>query len=278
MNKSFIILILLFVMHTTIFYGQVVQRRVPVRSNINAFSNALKKIDSEAEDALAYKAAIEKFYNDLILNNNISSDASTIIKEMKDKSLKAIDDKAYKEYGDYSRAYQTARYEYETVTAKMVAVAKKDLEKQKEAAYNENSIYQYTHPFDTFDYSHFSKIILNPAYESKSTSTNIKITKIALSQQETRIEFLLSNRIGVHCFEWANINPQTYLYIPNSKKKYPLYNAINIALSPNKTYFHYEDEQLVFALVFPPIPSSTKTFNVIEQEKAGWNFYNIHLK
>lgn len=266
-------------MQTNNFYGQVVQKRVPVRSNINAFSNALKKIDSEADATLAYKTAIEKFYNDLILNNNISSKAANIIKEMKDNSLKAIDEKAYNEYGDYSRAYQTARYEYETVTAKMTAVVKKDIENQKEDAYNEyKRNYQYTHPFDSFDYSHFSKIILNPTYESKSTSTNIKITKIALSQQETRIEFLLSNRIGVHCFNWACINAQTYLYIPSSKKRYPLYNAINIALAPNKTYFHHEDEQLVFALVFPPIPSTTKTFNIIEQEKAGWNFYNIHLK
>lgn len=55
-------------------------------------------------------------------------------------------------------------------------------------------------------------------------------------------------------------------------------DAINIAIAPLKTEFHFQDEELVFALVFPALPQNTRTFSIIESADSSWKFYNIKIK
>ena len=173
--------------------AQYVQKRTPVRSNLDAFGQALNGIDEQADVAMSYRSGIEKYYSELITKNELSSDALGKLKKMKDESLKRIDDNA--EYGDYSRATETAEYEFRTVIVAMSDVAKKDIEEQNDYIRREQlRIYSYTHPFDNMTYAKYSRVIQNPTYE---TLCNVQITKIALSLQETRIECKVNNRIDI---------------------------------------------------------------------------------
>lgn len=255
--------------------AQYVQKRTPVRSNLDAFGQALNGIDEQADIAMSYRSGIEKYYSELITKNELSSDALGKLKKMKDESLKRIDDKA--EYGDYSRAVDVAEYEYKTVTVAMANVAKRDIDEQNELARKEQQrIYEYTHPFDNFSYAKYSKVINNPSYESKVG--HIRITKVALSSSETRVEFKVTNRDGDKCFGWVSIDPCTYIYIPSLKRKIPMKSVQNIAVSPSETHFHFYDEELAFALIFPALPVNVKTFNLIESESSNWKFYNVRIR
>lgn len=254
--------------------AQYVQKRTPVRTNLDVFGQALNGIDEQADVAMSYRSGIEKYYSELITKNELSSDALGKLKKMKDESLKRIDDKA--EYGDYSRATETAEYEFRTVIVAMSDVAKKDIEEQNDYIRREQlRIYSYTHPFDNMTYAKYSRVIQNPTYE---TLCNVQITKIALSPQETRIECKVNNRIDNGYVGWVSIDPCTYIYIPDRKQKLKMCDAINIAVAPLKTEFHFQEEELVFALIFPALPSNVRTFSIIESADSNWKFQNIRIK
>lgn len=55
--------------------AQYVQKRTPVRSNLDAFGQALNGIDEQADVAMSYRSGIEKYYSELITKNELSSDA-----------------------------------------------------------------------------------------------------------------------------------------------------------------------------------------------------------
>ena len=55
-------------------------------------------------------------------------------------------------------------------------------------------------------------------------------------------------------------------------------DAINIAVAPLKTEFHFQEEELVFALIFPALPSNVRMFSIIESEESNWKFRNIRIK
>ena len=254
--------------------AQYVQKRTPVRSNLDAFGQALNRNDEQADVAMVYRSGIEKYYDELITKNELSSDALEKLKTIKDESLKRIDDKAT--YGDYSRVTETAEYEFRTVTVAMLDVAKKDIEKRNEYIRREQlRIYSYTHPFDNMSYAKYSRVILNPTYE---TLCNVQIIKIALSPQETRVECKVNNKVNNGYAGWVSIDPGTYISIPINKQKLKMRDAINIAVAPLKTEFHFQDEELVFALIFPALPPNVRTFSIIESADSDWKFYNIIIR
>ncbi len=272
MKKFFVLF--LFCSVTLHIFGQYVQRRVPVRSNLDAFQKSLNKIDEQADVAMAYRNGIEKYYAELITKNELPSDVQETLKQMKDESLKRIDDKVT--YEDYSKAVETAEYEYKTVTVAMANVVKNFFEERNEYFRREQMrIYGNTHPFDNMSYSSYSRVVNNPTYE---TSSMVQITKVALSSQETRVEFKLKNRTANGYVGWVSIDPATYIYIPATKQKFKMRDALNIAKAPLKTEFHFIDEELVFALVFPALPSNTRVFSIIESENSDWKFNNIRIR
>lgn len=210
----------------------------------------------------------------MVAKNELSSEALKKLKNMKDESLKRIDDKAT--YGDYSRAVSVAEYEYKTVTATMENVARKDIEEQNEYIRQERQrMYRYTHPFDNMSYAKYTRVIQNPTYETLST---VQITKVALSSQETRVEFVVNNRTANGYVNSVSIDPCTYIFLPIIKKKKNMFYAENINISPMETKFYFHDEKLVFALVFPALPPTTKTFSIIEPGNNCWQFHNIRIR
>lgn len=267
-------LVFLLCVYAYVVVAQVVPRRNLGQRNLGALQQYIEISNARYDAAIAYKSGIEKYYGELVTKNELSSEALNKLKSMKDESLKRIDDKAT--YGDYSRAVDIAEYEYKTTTAAMLNVARKDIEEQKEYIRQEQQrMYRYTHPFDYISYDKYSRVIQNPTYETLST---VQITKVALSSQETRVEFKVNNRANNGYISWVSINSGTYIYLPLKKQKLKMRDAINIAVAPLKTEFHFQDEELVFALVFPALPQNTRTFSIIEPADSSWKFYNIKIK
>lgn len=130
-------------------------------------------------------------------------------------------------------------------------------------------IYDMLHPFDDFDYSAYNKVINYP--QIKRGVEGIFVTKVALSDFETRVEFELYSQ-----YQWCAIQSGTF--IKTSGSKLPLLKADNIAISPYRTEFSKPGERLKFALTFPPIPSTAKSFTIEEPIKDGWKFKDIQVK
>lgn len=132
-------------------------------------------------------------------------------------------------------------------------------------------VYQMEHPFDDFDYSSYSKIINYPV--SGKCPDGMRITKVALSSTETRVEISL---IPYSYNQWCCIQWNTYIKASNSGKL-SLIKADNIAISPSKVVFNKPGERLKFALIFPPLPPKTKSFTIEEPIRNGWKFKNIRI-
>lgn len=146
-----------------------------------------------------------------------------------------------------------------------------------EAENEKARLYKMEHPFDDFDYSGYEKVIEYPL--CKSTPDGMLVTKVALSQYETRVEIRLSNTVGLYQYPyvaWCCIDRQAYIKASNSQKLY-LIKADNIAMSPSITQFKGPGEVLMFALTFPPLPSNAKSFTLSESSKDGWKFKDIKL-
>lgn len=133
-----------------------------------------------------------------------------------------------------------------------------------------NRIYNMLHPFDDFDYSAYYKVINYP--NIKKGVEGIFVTKVALSDYETRVEFEIYSQ-----YPWCAIERRTIIKTSGSKDL-QLLKAENIAISPNRTEFGKPGERLKFALTFPPLPSTAKSFTIEEPVKGGWKFKNIQVK
>ena len=134
-----------------------------------------------------------------------------------------------------------------------------------------NRLYNMLHPFDNFDYNSYSKVINYPSI--KKGVNGIFVTKVALSDYETRVEFELQSQIQ---YQWCAI--ERGAFIKSSGKKLQMLKADNIAISPYRTEFKNPGERLKFALTFPPLPSNAKSFSIEEPIKDGWKFKDIQIK
>lgn len=133
-----------------------------------------------------------------------------------------------------------------------------------------NRLYNMLHPFDDYDYSAYYKVISYP--QIKKGVEDIFVTKVALSDSETRVEFELYAQ-----YQWCAIQRGTFIKTSGSKNL-QLLKADNIAISPYRTEFGKPGERLKFALTFPPLPSTAKSFTIEEPIKDGWKFKDIKLK
>ena len=209
----------------------VFAQRPVVRMNLNAYIDAINKIEAKSSEALSYRNKIEcEFYNWTKDSSvNLSDEAISRMRTIMDESLKRIDDSAT--FGDYSNSLSVARNEYNHAVCQMYKIAEEDIQEQNENIEKERQrIYSYNHPFDNKDYSIYSKIVNNPSFQS--LVTEMTITRIALKNNETWIEFKMRNYSNGNYFGWTNINRNTYIYDPIHKKKYQLVRAVNLAVSP----------------------------------------------
>lgn len=64
---------------------------------------------------------------------------------------------------------------------------------------------------------------------------------------------------------WVNIHANTYLLNSEVNEKLVMEHALDIPLSPNKYYYTSKQGLKRFTLLFPAIPSSWKSFSLIEE-------------
>lgn len=120
------------------------------------------------------------------------------------------------------------------------------------------------------------KIIEMP-YVDFCRNENARIKKIRITDRETIVEFSCNNLINGGYFQWININKDTYINV--NGKKYQLLRAEGIAIYPNRTEYSKPGETKHFKLIFPAIPKSTTSLDLIEpNEGSDWQFYGISLK
>ena len=120
------------------------------------------------------------------------------------------------------------------------------------------------------------KVIEMP-YVDYCRTENARIKKIIITDKETIIEFSCNNLTRDGYFEWIQINKDTYIEVQG--QKYKMIRAEGIAISPNRTNYSKPGETKYFKLVFPAIPKSITSLNLIEpNETSNWQFYGISLK
>ena len=142
---------------------------------------------------------------------------------------------------------------------------------------NRARLYAMAHPFDNIDYARYDKVIDYPQCRFYPTpysiSDGLRISRIALSSTETRVEFEFTNTV----FNWFNVERGTYIKASGTNKL-AFIRAENVAIAPSMSTFEKSGEILKFALIFPSIPQKAKSFLIAEPYKKGWKFKDIKVQ
>lgn len=120
-----------------------------------------------------------------------------------------------------------------------------------------------------------NKVVEMP-YVDFCHDANARIKKVTITDKETILEFSCNNLTQGGYFQWINIDKATYIVV--NGKEYQLTRAEGIAIAPNKTNYSKPGETKNFKLIFPAIPKSSTSFDLIEPGESDWKFYGISLK
>ena len=120
-----------------------------------------------------------------------------------------------------------------------------------------------------------SRTIESPYVDSSKAPNNIRITRIVLGENETMVEFVISNRSNNGFFPSVNISKDTYLRV--GKERYVLKRTEGIAIAPKETTFSGVNDHYTFRLYFPALSQNTTSFDIIEPQ-TSWVFYGISTK
>ena len=119
------------------------------------------------------------------------------------------------------------------------------------------------------------KTYSNPTV-TRNMGNNLKVISVTLEDNQTKIVISDNNSYAGGYYGWVQLDPQAY--IRANGQNYKLTKVDGVALSPNKTYFSYENQTITFTLYFPAIPSSTTSIDFIESETSAWRLYGIQLR
>lgn len=110
----------------------------------------------------------------------------------------------------------------------------------------------------------------------RTTAERAKIKSVTLRSDYTAIEIKSNNQSGDSYFQWCNIDRNTYIVVNGTR--YTMTRAEGIKIAPDKTYFSYAGQDIIFTLYFPPIPTSASTMDLIESASSEWKFYGIKIR
>ena len=99
---------------------------------------------------------------------------------------------------------------------------------------------------------------------------------MTITDNETIVEFSCNNVTEDSYFEWISINKDTYIIYQGNR--YTLVRTESINISPEKTYYSKIGETKYFKLIFPSIPKTATSFDLVESVDSDWKFYGISLK
>ena len=121
------------------------------------------------------------------------------------------------------------------------------------------------------------RTIQSPSFSYKNDNS-LKILKVEITPDETVLYMSNNNKADGGYYSWVTISPNTSL-VSNSRK-YKLQYTYGIEISPNVTYYKYQDETINFELHFPPIPINAISIDFmenIETPEDGWYIKGIQL-
>jgi hypothetical protein len=120
--------------------------------------------------------------------------------------------------------------------------------------------------------------LFNPSiYDNKS---NAMIKTIDLNEEYTRIDFNYRSSDEYINGGWIQMERNSFIRDTLTKRTYPLLFALNIPIAPQKHHFQRKGQAHTYTLVFPALPKSTKSIDIIEKEAPGtyFNYYNIEYQ
>ena len=109
-------------------------------------------------------------------------------------------------------------------------------------------------------------------YTTTERNKKLRITNVECSPTATKVSF--EYRTGT--IERLDIAPTTYI-MTESGKKLQIIKADGIPYSPQKLTVN-PNKSVTFSLTFPPLPTGTKQFDLIESPTSSWQFFRIKVK
>ena len=105
----------------------------------------------------------------------------------------------------------------------------------------------------------------------------LRIKGIELSDEYTRIDFLYRSTPKYFNGGWVNIKASSYIRPVGSRNRYSLLAAEGIPIAPEKHFFKQPGVLFPYSLIYPALPKSTKSIDIIEHLAPGeyFNFFNV---
>ena len=120
-----------------------------------------------------------------------------------------------------------------------------------------------------------TKFYNQPAVTNKGNN-KLNLISVTISPESTILELSENNSYVGGYYRWCSISPNAYISVNGTK--YKLQSADGIALAPNVTYFSSANDTITFRLKFPPIPSTTTSFDFVESPDSQWKLLGIRLQ
>ena len=121
-------------------------------------------------------------------------------------------------------------------------------------------------------FSSAQKVINNPSFGSSLTSY-IKIAKIELSDTATILHFKVIYRPG----NWIQIDTNSYILPSGSQIKLSMKGTRGLLVGCNHKWIMPDSGVVHYSLIYPPLDSSVRKFDFIENEGSDWKIYDIAL-
>ena len=122
-------------------------------------------------------------------------------------------------------------------------------------------------------FSSAQKVINNPSFGSSLTSY-IKIAKIELSDTATILHFKVIYRPKY----WIQIDTNSYILPSGSQTKLSMKGTRGLLVGCNHKWIMPDSGVVHYSLIYPPLDTSVKKFDFIENENSDWKIYDIVLE
>ena len=117
---------------------------------------------------------------------------------------------------------------------------------------------------------------INYPLVNRTTAERATIKSVRLTPEYTAIDITSNNLSGNTYYQWCNIDRNTYIVVNGAR--YTMTRSEGIKIAPDKTYFSYAGQNIIFTLYFPPISETATSIDLIESADSEWKFYGINIR
>jgi hypothetical protein len=126
-----------------------------------------------------------------------------------------------------------------------------------------------------------NKTVLFTINRKGHSKSNPDLLRIIFDTNYTKIDFGYTAKEKYESGGWIRIEKDTFIEICETGKRFVLTQAIGIPIYPVHHYFESKKEWRYYSLLFPPIPLTDCTINIVEIENGisnDFNYYGIEIK